>query len=222
MVPTKDDDDLIFAFNLSKARLGENFLKNLSRCVVFPISYVSSAISCSNLLTLLLIIDPQVQLCLHGIKNLTTRAALINQKEIAKTLKLLINYHSSTSGFARYIAKRIQFLVLPLEILGTAVLMSIVVFYFWFEGSLKDQYLRVGAMTITSFTALVGTAVVGQEIEDYTDEIFDALVQVEWCDWNESNKKMYLMLLISLSKPIKIKFSENISVNYELGVQVNE
>ncbi|XP_063929699.1 uncharacterized protein LOC135141998 [Zophobas morio] len=221
MIPTKDDDDFFFLFKLANMYLPKwsNFFKFLYRCLAMPLTYVGATIACFNILYSFQIVNLQVQRYQQQIKKINATKAT-NQNEITRNLKSLLNSFSFSENSAWEAAKRMQFIVLPLKIMGSALMMSIVVFYFWFEGSLRDQYFRICAITIMSFTALLGTAWGGQAIEDYKTEIFNALVEVEWYVWDEFNKKMYLMLLISLSKPIKIKFSENISVNYEMGVQM--
>ncbi|XP_063906176.1 uncharacterized protein LOC135124886 [Zophobas morio] len=219
MIPTKDDDNVFFAFNLAKIYLPgwKIVLKNIARCFAFPASYLSASIACLNLLYLFQVGNLNIQKCLLQIKKIN---ATTNQDEIARSLKFLLNSLTTNEGFIREAAKRAEFLVLPLKVMASAAMMSIVVFYFGFEGSLRDQYFRIFGLALIAINAVVGTPAVGQAIEDFMSQVFDALVQVEWCDWNESNKKMYLMLLIASSKPIKIKFSENISVNYEFGVEL--
>ncbi|KAJ3651376.1 hypothetical protein Zmor_017425 [Zophobas morio] len=221
MTPTKDDDNLFFLFKLSNMYLSKwnNFFKILCRCFTIPLSYVGATIACFNLLYSYQVINLEVQRCLQQIKKINATKAT-NQREITKNLKSFLSCLSFSENSAWEAVKRTQFIILPLKIMGSAFMMSIVVFYFWFESSLRDQYFRICAITIMSFTTLLGTAGIGQAIEDYKIELSNALVEVEWYDWDESNKKMYLMLLIHLSKPIKIKFSENISVNYEMGVQM--
>lgn len=43
---------------------------------------------------------------------------------------------------------------------------------------------------------------------------------VDWCKWNRENQKNYLIFLKNLQCMFKIKFSENVSVNYALGISV--
>lgn len=53
-----------------------------------------------------------------------------------------------------------------------------------------------------------------------TTSIFEELILVNWYHWNESNKKNYLTALITSFKIFKIKVSDNISLNYKLGLEV--
>lgn len=53
-----------------------------------------------------------------------------------------------------------------------------------------------------------------------SDEIFDELIHVNWYNWNENNKKTFLILLTNADQILKFKYSENISLNYIMGLQV--
>lgn len=43
---------------------------------------------------------------------------------------------------------------------------------------------------------------------------------MKWYNWNNDNKKMYLKFLTVASKPVKINYSENLSLNFELAAKV--
>ncbi|RZB40428.1 7tm 6 domain containing protein, partial [Asbolus verrucosus] len=43
--------------------------------------------------------------------------------------------------------------------------------------------------------------------------------EVKWYFWNKENKQLYNMFLFIIAKPFKFKFSETVSINYELGKQ---
>ncbi|KAJ3644836.1 hypothetical protein Zmor_022538 [Zophobas morio] len=96
------------------------------------------------------------------------------------------------------------------------------IMYCWihFQDILADQYPRIILLGISAFVVLFGLSKTGQEVEDMSSDIFDISLHVDWCDWNEANKKMYLMLLINTQKQFKIKYSDNISLNYQMGVEI--
>lgn len=50
--------------------------------------------------------------------------------------------------------------------------------------------------------------------------MFEILRQSDWYYWNDKNKKIYLLHLLKSEKPYKLQYSQNVSVNYELGVSV--
>ena len=51
--------------------------------------------------------------------------------------------------------------------------------------------------------------------------MFEALRQTDWYYWNNKNRKIYLMLLLNGAKAFKLKYSEKVSINYELGLFVS-
>ena len=55
-----------------------------------------------------------------------------------------------------------------------------------------------------------------------TSQMFEALKQTVWYYWNNINKKIFLMLLINGEKVFKVQFTQNVSLNYELGVSVSK
>ena len=97
MIPTKDDDNVFFAFNLAKIYLPgwKIVLKNIARCFAFPASYLSASIACLNLLYLFQVGNLNIQKCLLQIKKINATA---NQAEIARSLKFLLNSLTTNEG----------------------------------------------------------------------------------------------------------------------------
>ncbi|KAJ3664100.1 hypothetical protein Zmor_008296 [Zophobas morio] len=125
------------------------------------------------------------------------------------------------SLLGRELEKRSQNFLFPFKIGGIFMMISIVLYAFSLENFWTNpQVNRLCSLAICSFLTLAGLAAVGQATEDLTNGLFDALMMVPWYQWNESNKKMYQMLLISILKPFKIKYSENISLNYNFAVEL--
>ncbi|XP_063930365.1 uncharacterized protein LOC135142575 [Zophobas morio] len=116
MIPTKADDNFFFVFKLA------------DMCLAIPLTYVGATITCFNLLYSLQVVNLEVQRCLQQIKK-TNATIAANQKEITRNLKRLLNSFSS-SEIVWEAAKRAQFIIFPLKIVGSALMMSIVVFTF--------------------------------------------------------------------------------------------
>ncbi|KAJ3654133.1 hypothetical protein Zmor_013344 [Zophobas morio] len=89
-----------------------------------------------------------------------------------------------------------------------------------FQEDIRQQTFRVVALSICGLFMLVILFKLGQDTEDNVTKVFETLVSIEWYDWNESNKKMYLMFLVSALKPYRIQFSENFSLNYNMAGQL--
>ncbi|CAH1371455.1 unnamed protein product [Tenebrio molitor] len=59
----------------------------------------------------------------------------------------------------------------------------------------------------------------GQNFEDVTSTLFPAIYETRWTTFNKSNRKTTLLILINCQEPMKLRFTEMVSCNYELGVQ---
>jgi hypothetical protein len=53
-----------------------------------------------------------------------------------------------------------------------------------------------------------------------SEEIVAALHALNWYNFDKNNKKIYLIMLTNAMQTHRVKFTENYSVNYDLGVQV--
>ena len=96
-----------------------------------------------------------------------------------------------------------------------------------------EYYLRVGITAIGSCSTFGAVIFAGQSIETEVrvnkkskvivsqllqfDVTLSAINKVAWYNFNHSNKRSYLIFLLNMMQPWKLKFSENYSVNYELG-----
>ncbi|KAJ3652236.1 hypothetical protein Zmor_018217 [Zophobas morio] len=139
---------------------------------------------------------------------------------VTEKLSRLIEKHIALNKCSRQALEQSQIYVFLFQICGIGVMASVVVFYFSFSDSLTDQYFRIVALAVLSFLTLIGLAVGGQAFENIPEEVTNALVQVDWYHWNEINKKKYLVFLMNTSKVLTIKYSENISLNHRLGLQI--
>ncbi|EFA04741.1 odorant receptor 330 [Tribolium castaneum] len=83
-----------------------------------------------------------------------------------------------------------------------------------------EYYLRMGVTSIcgaTTFSALIWSA---QTTETMTSDLVMVINEVNWYNFNQTNKKLYLTFLMNTMKERKIKFTENYSVNYQLGLAI--
>ncbi|KYB25158.1 hypothetical protein TcasGA2_TC031305 [Tribolium castaneum] len=110
--------------------------------------------------------------------------------------------------------------ILIFAVTGALLFIAVVTFFFTYEDTLKNQFHRVLAFTVTSGLTGVHTLVAGQLNEDVTSDLLKTLKTVNWECWNYENRKTFVILLQNTQKCIKIKFSENVSVNYALGVSL--
>lgn len=45
------------------------------------------------------------------------------------------------------------------------------------------------------------------------------MIELDWHIWNSENKKIYLMILSNI-KPLRMQFSKDVALNYQLAVSV--
>ncbi|RZB40426.1 hypothetical protein BDFB_006814 [Asbolus verrucosus] len=61
-----------------------------------------------------------------------------------------------------------------------------------------------------------------EKLSEHTSEIFESLKELRWYHWNKKIKKLYLIFLLNVEKPFRIQFSEDMSINYDLGTSVGK
>ncbi|KAJ3664098.1 hypothetical protein Zmor_008294 [Zophobas morio] len=228
-VVSHDFDQLVYVFPLCEEYVPE--LKFIIVCgfrcstIIF---FCFATISPSHYIVYgLLLFKLEENIILHSLKNinqnyddqdeLDQESHNIIKERLLFCLKRHINFRSATVK----ILKKTENLVFPLQLAGVLYFISIVVNSITLEGTAsKLLYWRLFSITLTAFVTLVGVTVHGQKIEDLSDNILDCLVSIKWYHWNDANKKLYLMFLKNSLKPFKIKFTENISVNYRMGVEI--
>ncbi|XP_063923062.1 odorant receptor 46a-like [Zophobas morio] len=104
----------------------------------------------------------------------------------------------------------------------SGVLMGLGVMSFVYLGEFFGYYcyLQNFMWCITSLSTLVVYVYYGQQIEDETELIFDAIYGVRWVSFNKSNRKIILVTLVNVQNPLKLQFTDNVACNYELGMKI--
>ncbi|XP_063915736.1 uncharacterized protein LOC135131815 [Zophobas morio] len=217
VMPTEQDKQVFFENDVAEAYFPQwqNFVIWLSKIGFVPLTYISIVQPSLRIVYGWMHAKFHIYNCLFFLKNMTG-----DDREIARSLKFCLRYHVEITLIVRKILRGVQIYVLPFQIVGTVLIANVAIYYFWFQDVLTDQYLRIFSLGITAFTILFGLAQSGQAIEDVSDDILDVLINLDWCDWSESNKKMYLMFLVNTQRQFKIKYSESISLNYKMGVEM--
>ncbi|XP_044268544.1 uncharacterized protein LOC123013813 isoform X2 [Tribolium madens] len=84
----------------------------------------------------------------------------------------------------------------------------------------SEYYLR---MSVTSIAGIVTFSTLiwsGQTVETMISDLVMTFNKISWYNFNQSNKKLYLIFLINMMRDRKIKFTENYSINYQLGLAI--
>ncbi|XP_044266123.1 uncharacterized protein LOC123012342 [Tribolium madens] len=104
-------------------------------------------------------------------------------------------------------------------IVGCLLGISILYFVMLFEGNLFDKFGRLSTLGVAAFNTFIAAIVSGQMVENSSSDDVDAIIyNCNWYDWNEENKRFFLIVRMSTMQPFKLQFSENYAINYELGV----
>ncbi|XP_044270080.1 uncharacterized protein LOC123014856 [Tribolium madens] len=120
-----------------------------------------------------------------------------------------------------HIAKigEIDILVAAFAICG--VLIGIGIYFYMFSNNLSPEYyLRISVIAFVGSTTFSAIIWGGQSTETIIAEIIATVSQVRWYNFNRTNKKLYLIFLTNMMKERKIKFTENYSINYQLGLAI--
>ncbi|XP_063923064.1 uncharacterized protein LOC135137369 [Zophobas morio] len=72
----------------------------------------------------------------------------------------------------------------------------------------------------TAISGLIMYVYFGQQLENETESICDAVYGIRWLSFNTSNRKTILITLINVQNPLKLKFTGGIACNYELGMKI--
>ncbi|KYB25157.1 hypothetical protein TcasGA2_TC031336 [Tribolium castaneum] len=173
----------------------------------------------------------QYLLLLHDLKNLnwgyehSSAYQLIRdleyQEEIKRRLKFCIKRHAYVNKISSSARRQMQGFARVFTISGVILFISIIMFFYSYEGAHKNQYLRIISLGIPGGLTWFHILTAGQMHEDVTCDILKVLKTINWESWNKENRKTFIIMLQNSQKGLKIKLSENISVNFALGVSMS-
>ncbi|CAH1367361.1 unnamed protein product, partial [Tenebrio molitor] len=143
------------------------------------------------------------------------------QKEVKKRLKFCLKRHAHLFAIFHNLNRELNNLIFLFSVLGAALGISCMLFFFSFQGSFEGRYTRLVTMIIPMVLIPVHAALAGQLLENISSETFDILKQADWHCWNSENKKVYLIFLGFSKHIFKIKFSDSMSINFQLVLAVS-
>ncbi|KAJ3654128.1 hypothetical protein Zmor_013340 [Zophobas morio] len=161
----------------------------------------------------------QLYMLLYFIKNINEKST-IDQWRIEQRLLFCFRIYIIFSKASRKMLKKIEVVSLAYQVLILVWSISLASYVLLFQDDLRQQNFRFVSLSLCGLFMLVILFQIGQDTEDSVTRIFDSLVSIEWYNWNESNKKIYLMFLVSALKPYRVQFSENYSLNYNMAGQL--
>ncbi|KAJ3644393.1 hypothetical protein Zmor_022127 [Zophobas morio] len=221
VIPQKEDRNLFYEIALFEDFLPKwaGVLKAIYRTQAFFVRPFCVVAAFSQALYIFHNMRFQMYMILHFIKTINDNCE--NDQLIIKNRLLFCfkNYIQLSKALRRLL--KLQWAVsLAYQIIIPPLIISTAVYGLLFPDYLYQQNFRLLSTWICVVFMLFFLFRLGQVTEDTVAEVYEALFFLEWYNWNESNKKTYLIFLLSSVKPFRIQFSENFSLNYNMAVQL--
>nr|XP_015837952.1 PREDICTED: uncharacterized protein LOC103314767 [Tribolium castaneum] len=232
VIPTDEDHEMFFIMTWFEDNLLEwaDILSLCHRCSFLFVSLLMQA-PCFQICYLLKhaeyqlgIIQKLLENIHYGFEDLDemTCGDTKVQGEIRTRLLFCVKRHVSFIVIIKKHIREAGVFVFLFSVTGGMVAVSMLLFFFLNEENLTFNHFRFWALIVVAFLTGVQYVLQGQSLEDITVEFYETLTRIEWYYWNKENKIIYQILLINASDPVTVKFSENVSVNYKLGIDVGK
>ncbi|EFA02953.1 odorant receptor 278 [Tribolium castaneum] len=141
------------------------------------------------------------------------------QTIVGKRLQNCVIRHIQFLKFDRIKIKEMSNLIAAFSLCGC--LLGISISFYVLSGIFyREHFLRVALISVTAVSTFFALILAGQSMESKANSAHIIMNNIKWYNFNQSNKKAYLLLLMMSMKQYKIKFSENYSINYELGLTI--
>ncbi|XP_068905194.1 uncharacterized protein [Tenebrio molitor] len=162
----------------------------------------------------------------------------VYQNEVNFRLKFLIKRHCDFLRWSKNILMKMDHLILPFSMGGCLVGLSIALSFFQItDESHSVRLLRASLFSIFGMTTFWSLITAGQTLQDevvlveslplkiiflQSERIFSSFLVINWYTWNNKNTKILLIILRNCLAPIKIKFTDSLAINYQLGMGVSD
>ncbi|CAH1369748.1 unnamed protein product [Tenebrio molitor] len=145
----------------------------------------------------------------------------VYQNEVNFRLKFLIKRHCDFLRWSKNILMKMDHLILPFSMGGCLVGLSIALSFFQItDESHSVRLLRASLFSIFGMTTFWSLITAGQTLQDESERIFSSFLVINWYTWNNKNTKILLIILRNCLAPIKIKFTDSLAINYQLGMGI--
>ncbi|KYB27227.1 hypothetical protein TcasGA2_TC033153 [Tribolium castaneum] len=142
------------------------------------------------------------------------------QKEITARLKFCIKRHQEIIHVTAESVKIAGPFIVPFLItglfLGTGQVLSILEVL----DGVPIQLWRIACLSIATLICASCFLLSGQSIESESERIFSTLIQLDWYNWNNKNRRLLLTVLANSLKPIQFKFATTFVINYVAGLNL--
>ncbi|KAJ3656994.1 hypothetical protein Zmor_016030 [Zophobas morio] len=228
LVPTEKDEDLYFIYDLIRDYTLPAWKTPLS--FLFSISVAFYAFVVLANLTQFIYgayhIKYQIEIttvnCIQRIHDLCESRDCNcgqHQEQIKEILKFVILSQCRLTNYGTNVVKKLWPVIASYSLFGGLFFISMLFLMLTVEHTFIS-YAKIIPIYITGTLTGISVIMLGQNIEDSSVKAFNDLCTLKWYNWNKENKKIYLIMLSNQMVPFKIKFSENIAVNYKLGFKI--
>ncbi|CAH1380979.1 unnamed protein product, partial [Tenebrio molitor] len=158
----------------------------------------------------------------------------VYQNEVNFRLKFLVKRHCDFLSWKNNLLMNMDHLILPFSMGGCLIGLSIALsFYQLTDESHSVMVLRASLFAIFAVTTFWSLITSGQTLQDevvliesltlkinflQSERIFSSFLVINWYTWNNENRKILLIILHNCLVPIKVKFTDTLAINYQLGM----
>ncbi|EFA01424.1 odorant receptor 294 [Tribolium castaneum] len=224
IIPLDDDNDVLYPLALFEEYVPDwkNLFSSIYRFTFLTVPF-TLGIPLYTAIYIITTVYYQILLFVVYVKNINTDLDVENvkyQETIEKRLIFCIQRHSSFLKRMKESNRKMSATVLVFSIVGILLGASVLMFLFSFHMSFKIWYYRIITMVLPTGAIFIHIIFIGQSLENAISQLEANLKMVEWYHWNIPNRKLYLIFLINTQEQKGVKFSQNVSVNYKLGVSI--
>ncbi|RZB38847.1 hypothetical protein BDFB_011043, partial [Asbolus verrucosus] len=139
------------------------------------------------------------------------------QRQVQRRLKFcIVRYNDFVVAFSEK-QKEIGYLIAGFALCGCLLGLSIVL-YMFSKKFYPEYYLRMGTSSPTAVASFGALIFCGQSLESQNDFVLSAANEVSWYNFSKNNKTIFKIFLLNIMKPRVLRFTENYSMNYKLGL----
>ncbi|KAJ3619267.1 hypothetical protein MTP99_004964 [Tenebrio molitor] len=145
----------------------------------------------------------------------------VYQNEVNFRLKFLVKRHCDFLSWKNNLLMKMDHLIIPFSMGGCVIGLSIALsFYQLTDESHSVMQLRASLFAIFAVTTFWSLITAGQTLQDESERIFSIFLVINWYTWNNKNRKILLIILHNCLVSMKIKFTDTLAINYQLGMGI--
>ncbi|KAJ3642021.1 hypothetical protein Zmor_028485 [Zophobas morio] len=146
------------------------------------------------------------------------------QKDVGIKMIFIIKRMNRIFEMTREYYKELSIYVMLFAVSGTLMGMGVLLFFLLamklHVGLSLQKCLYAVCVVMSGVSTFAGFITSGQASEDIIEEVHYMWSSFPWYVLNRENSRIYLIFTGIIMRPCKIRFTETVSLNYELGVSL--